>query len=996
MRIMNFSSSIFFYILTLLIMCCSPAISYSQDYCECHMPPLDQSKAAMHAAFSFKKAVSRRAITAERQKNGAPDRSYSESRPYEHLRPAAGDHRTIAILVDFDDRPYYNLDSKCRTTEYYNNLIFDMKYKSLNRYYNEVSSGIINFSGIIARSAPGESAASYWHRSKKNYREWGRDLDAFENIDSANISELAYEAIESASTYIDFSIYDSDKDGIISPHELHIVILHSGSGQEKTGASDDIWSHRYSLETPFKANGVIIENYILLAHDSPLGVLCHEMGHDLGLFDIYDTHNGKSVLGSWSLMDRGAWNATLPLEPGSTPSFPSAYERIALGWIKPTIISSFRDELYLKCASSTQNTQKLNGFPVAEAVKFEVASSNGKQYLLLENRYKSINSFDECIPPLLKRENGVIAYLVNENMPDKTPYQFANDERNTNYRIRIAEPIDGSIEYAFYGTEFSKFSSELQNFQNNVPNAFRANMPEKNGEFYKVIFNMPIPELAFYEVRFSEKKFNIKAAVKNFNKDFTSLSVAIFVKPKSSNSKYYSETPLVENVMVSSENFSAVIDANNLNLTDSDSYYAKFNLTDGAYTQNKTYGPFPIDGAGTRFLKAYPAAINKGEITLNVYLSDAAIKNPQDSEEVFFSYRSSGGYKIEKQAIDYTSGESIRPYRSYKFIVDDEVDSNVLITVKPAMHKLEILTAEVALLRSEPVISHGVYASSILKDIITFICESDRRLFQAQLDIYEPGRATTSVALYKRSEGASNVYYYNHKASAPADYSKIEYSLNCIDYAGNKKRIVSEGETGIYSFSMTPSCHNFAIAGGSIEIEVLRSPGNYNQATAYLRSYEDEKKIKISLLPSDMPLSENETLIRVTPKLKSGRSELLNSAGIPETRQNDGSYILKAMGEYSLANASKDISAGLASIPFAPVPNPASRYVRFIGPLTGTAIQAKLSIYDSNATKIEDIEDYRGLAVDISNYACGVYFYLIKGERAGVSFEARGKFSVLR
>ena len=89
-----------------------------------------------------------------------------------------------------------------------------------------------------------------------------------------------------------------------------IMIMHAGNGQEMTGISTDIWSQWdpavYTVSnTKFKLGFTIVPEKAAESTQSPLGVICHEFGHQLGLPDLYDTSvaGGTSVCGAWSLMD---------------------------------------------------------------------------------------------------------------------------------------------------------------------------------------------------------------------------------------------------------------------------------------------------------------------------------------------------------------------------------------------------------------------------------------------------------------------------------------------------------------------------------------------------------------------------------------------------------------------------------------------------------------------------------------------------------------------
>jgi M6 family metalloprotease-like protein len=71
--------------------------------------------------------------------------------------------------------------------------------------------------------------------------------------------------------------------------------------------------------------------------------MVHEIGHDIGWPDLYDTWpegGGDSYgVGAWSVMGNGSWNYTGANPLGSSPSLPDAFSRVYQGWVSPTVVS---------------------------------------------------------------------------------------------------------------------------------------------------------------------------------------------------------------------------------------------------------------------------------------------------------------------------------------------------------------------------------------------------------------------------------------------------------------------------------------------------------------------------------------------------------------------------------------------------------------------------------------------------------------------------------
>ncbi len=139
----------------------------------------------------------------------------------------------------------------------------------------------------------------------------------------------------------------------------HMMFLVAGMGQETSGNTNDFWSMYVPLtgDQPkdtaacgssggFGIDGQCFdgatwipekEAVINSVQVSPIGVIAHEYGHQIGAVDLYDTSvpGGSSVIGDWSVYDDGTY-AGNPL--GSNPSLMDAWTKVFLGYVTPTVI----------------------------------------------------------------------------------------------------------------------------------------------------------------------------------------------------------------------------------------------------------------------------------------------------------------------------------------------------------------------------------------------------------------------------------------------------------------------------------------------------------------------------------------------------------------------------------------------------------------------------------------------------------------------------------
>lgn len=218
-------------------------------------------------------------------------------------------------------------------------------------------------------------------------------------IDNRN-RNITRDALIAANQYVDFSQFDLNGDGVLSPTELHIIIVVAGYERSYTsspcGAS--VWGHRWGLTgtvaAPTLDGKVVGRTYAQFGewhcstgnppgHEATIGIMAHELGHDLGLPDLYDTDGSSRGIGAWSIMAGGSWNGTV--FAGDSPAHFDPWSKFFEGWISPVVVNgTLANQTIAASASTPQFYQLLPGTP-----------SSG-EYFLIENRQR-IN-YDATVP----------------------------------------------------------------------------------------------------------------------------------------------------------------------------------------------------------------------------------------------------------------------------------------------------------------------------------------------------------------------------------------------------------------------------------------------------------------------------------------------------------------------------------------------------------------------------------------------------------------------
>ncbi|MCZ7570808.1 MAG: M6 family metalloprotease domain-containing protein [Ardenticatenaceae bacterium] len=231
--------------------------------------------------------------------------------------------------------------------------------------------------------------------------------------------QLAHDAIIAADPYVNFASYDRNGNGYITPTELHITIVAAGYGTGYGGSAlactPNLWSHRGAFGNSWPpapiVDGKLVGyypvggGYTLLAeqdctlndppgHMTTIGVMIHEMGHDLYWPDLYDGDYSSSGVGTWSVMGYGLWLRTTGYL-GSKPSHPDAFSKWYQGWLTPYQASGTETGILIPEVETSPRVIQLGDNPGGIDWSFGRRSGTG-EYFLVENRQQT--GYDAGLP----------------------------------------------------------------------------------------------------------------------------------------------------------------------------------------------------------------------------------------------------------------------------------------------------------------------------------------------------------------------------------------------------------------------------------------------------------------------------------------------------------------------------------------------------------------------------------------------------------------------
>ena len=360
--------------------------------------------------------------------------------------------------------------------------------ESLRAYYTDMSFGKFTFDPVAETSAyrkdGNDNRADQandgvihvtLNRNHENWTGYGLTQTGVALRD-LSMARVIHDAIQKAGDYMDFAQYDADRNGEIGTNELAIALVFAGfeaSAIDEDGFVEGVakylWAHAWSLTemiedygwssrqmTEPTPDGVKVASYIAIAEQlardqmEPISVLAHELGHYLGLPDLYNTlYDTRGEWGGYdvfnaSVMASGSWGVNP--DGGIMPYSMDAWSRYVLGWIQPAEAKT--DGTY-RVISQSYGT----GTQDFAAVRIE--TQNEGEYYLLENRQPQ--KWDAGLPQGYEGASltsGIILWHVDMNTFEK--YTDDNAVNNPDHHPAVMplypESSDGE-HFTFLGSE---------------------------------------------------------------------------------------------------------------------------------------------------------------------------------------------------------------------------------------------------------------------------------------------------------------------------------------------------------------------------------------------------------------------------------------------------------------------------------------------------------------------------------------------------------------
>lgn len=339
--------------------------------------------------------------------------------------PTIGSPRCVAILVEFADKEFTLENPRQVFDNMLNQTGFntDGATGSVSDFFTASSNGQFTPQFDVYGPVKLPQNMSYYGGNDAG----GNDIRPY---------EMVPQACAMLDDTVDFSVYDTDGDGMID----NVYVFYAGYGEADGGPANSIWPHSWNLhddlDLDYYFDGVLLNHYATSNELSNgfgsalagIGVFCHEFSHVMGLPDLYSTtYTNAFTPGNWSLMDHGSYN-----NGSHTPPTHTGYERYCLGWVEPHVL---------------ENPANVTMYPISQIGNYDdvfmIPTESESEYYILENRQQK--SWDAYIPG-----HGMIVWHI-DFVPDIWNMNIVNI---TKQYIDLVEADNIPSDYTLEGDAF--------------------------------------------------------------------------------------------------------------------------------------------------------------------------------------------------------------------------------------------------------------------------------------------------------------------------------------------------------------------------------------------------------------------------------------------------------------------------------------------------------------------------------------------------------------
>lgn len=309
----------------------------------------------------------------------------------------------IVVFVRFVGEENAFTDNKLAHYEsMFNNPVADAN--SVYAYFKHSSYGMLDWTSTFVGQDGGENIVAYQARNERGYYREKGEINTIGYSSDTEKSLRERSLVEEVASYVDGklpagTVIDANNDGLV---DNFVIVL---SGRSDLSSKYLLWPHRGDIALPtlmgIDFRGKKIGGYIMVFDEAngfgsgvtpiPLntGLLCHEMSHSLGTWDLYHANDNLNPVGVWDLMSNNQ----------QVPQQMMVYTKMRYcKWLSENDITTITEAgtytLNPVGGSSTQN------------LAYKIQPIGSDEYFMVEYRKKE--GYDASIP-----ESGLLVYRIN-------------------------------------------------------------------------------------------------------------------------------------------------------------------------------------------------------------------------------------------------------------------------------------------------------------------------------------------------------------------------------------------------------------------------------------------------------------------------------------------------------------------------------------------------------------------------------------------------------
>lgn len=313
--------------------------------------------------------------------------------------------------------------------------------QTVYNYFKHSSYGLLEWTSVFCPTPVDTKIASYTAKQPRGYYQYKSSInpDGYDKDDATAMAARERALVKEIIAYLDENIgpdalVDADNDGLVD--NLTIVL----SSCSDLSSRYLLWPHRSDLVSAtdeFTIKGKKVVGYLMVFDEvretitapTTLGVVCHEMSHSLGTYDLYHVNDNLNPVGVWDLMS----------DNQDVPQQMTAYTKWRYcKWI---------DEIP---EISTPGTYTLNpvGGAVKENIAYKIKPVGRDEYFVVEYRKKE--EYDISIPA-----SGLLVYRVNPSLSGGNVGYNGTTRLDEQYIFRPGgtTTADGAITQAVFSQE---------------------------------------------------------------------------------------------------------------------------------------------------------------------------------------------------------------------------------------------------------------------------------------------------------------------------------------------------------------------------------------------------------------------------------------------------------------------------------------------------------------------------------------------------------------